>query len=145
MEPADVAIRPLTVSDSESTAALVTQLGYPTTPQQIASRLDTLISDPDYALFAATHRQQVIGIVGARIGHALEFDQPYARLIGLAVDEPFRGSGVGKMLMQHIEVWAKGHGAVMLLLTSGSHRTEAHQFYERIGYARTGTRFAKQL
>jgi ribosomal protein S18 acetylase RimI-like enzyme len=57
--------------------------------------LQVVLSDPDDALFLATHDEQVIGLVGARIGFALEFDQPYVGVTGLPVDETFRQRGVG--------------------------------------------------
>ena len=145
MEAANIAIRPLTLDDSTSAASLVTQLGYPTTPQQIGSRLERFISDSDHALFVAAQQERVVGLVGGRIGYALEYDEPYVRVIGLAVDQQFRHGGIGKMLMRHLEQWATSNGASRVILTSGSNRTEAHKFYEHIGYERTGVRFVKPL
>jgi hypothetical protein len=47
--------------------------------------------------------------------------------------------------MRHMESWSKERGAQSLLLTSGNHRTEAHRFYETLGFSATGLRFIKRL
>lgn len=138
-----IEVRPLTLADSGSAASLVTQLGYATSPEQLARRLERL--DSDHALFVATVGQQVIGFAGGRIEYGVESDAPYVRVIGLAVDQQFRHRGVGTLLMEQVETWARTVGTSLTMLTSGSHRTDAHSFYERIGYARTGVRFVKQL
>jgi GNAT superfamily N-acetyltransferase len=88
---------------------------------------------------------QVVGIVGCVLGHALEFDGLYGRLTGLAVDESVRRRGLGTHLMRHMEHWLRSQGAVMLFLTSGQHRKEAHKFYQALGYEQTGVRFAKRI
>jgi GNAT superfamily N-acetyltransferase len=139
-------IREAESSDSGAIAHLVTQLGYPTTVTEMTDRLKWLLSRPEYQVLVAVESSgRVIGMVGAYVGHALEFDGVYGRLTGLVVDEGVRGRGVGKRLMQDIEGWLKAQGAVVLILTSGQHRKEAHEFYRTLGYDQTGVRFAKRL
>jgi len=46
--------------------------------------------------------------------------------------------------MAAAERWARGHGAAQLHLTTGLHRDDAHRFYERLGYERTGTRYVRK-
>jgi GNAT superfamily N-acetyltransferase len=140
-----ITFRAAALSDSAAVAGLVTQLGYPTTPAQMEQRLTRLLADPGYATVVAEASGVVVGIVGAYIGLALELDATYARLTGLVVDARWRGRGIGKALMQHIERWCREKGATCVILTSGHHRADAHKFYECIGYASTGIRFAKQL
>ena len=52
----------------------------------------------------------------------------------LTVDPDFRGNGVGKKLMRHIEKYAIDNGISFIRLSSANHRVEAHKFYENIGY-----------
>ena len=139
-------IREADVRDSSAIAHLLVQLGYPTTSAQMAGRIKPLLSRPEYQMYVAVGREgRVVGMVGAYLGHALEFDGPYGRVNGLAVDEGSRRHGIGRHLMEHIENWLRTQGAVMLVLTSGQHRVEAHKFYRAIGYEQTGVRFVKRL
>ncbi len=41
--------------------------------------------------------------------------------------------------------WFVAHGCVKIEVTSGDQRESAHKFYERLGFARDGQRFAKEL
>jgi GNAT superfamily N-acetyltransferase len=79
------------------------------------------------------------------VHYALEFDGPCGRLLGLVVDQPFRGRGIGRRLMEWTERWLKERGVAKLTLTSGHQRKEAHDFYRHLGYADTGLRFWKNL
>jgi GNAT superfamily N-acetyltransferase len=59
--------------------------------------------------------------------------------------EDARGAGIGSSLVTHIEEWATQNGAKRLAVTSATHREEAHAFYEKRDYERTGVRFGKRL
>ena len=140
-----VTIRDVREADAAGVAALVSQLGYETTAKAMQKRLEVILPSPDYVNLLADAAGHPVGLVGARLGHALEFDEPYGRLTGLIVDEHWRGHGLGRRLMGEIEHRLYDMGARVLILTSGSHRQEAHAFYSRVGYSETGLRFAKQL
>jgi GNAT superfamily N-acetyltransferase len=96
-------------------------------------------------MFVAETSGDVVGLVAAHIGQGLENNDPHARVTGLVVDGHWRGGGVGKMLMEHIESWCRNRGVHNVILTSGNHRVDAHKFYQRIGYTATGQRFIKHL
>jgi GNAT superfamily N-acetyltransferase len=138
-------LRTATLSDSTAIAALVTQLGYPTAPADMKARLELLLPHPEHSMVVAETSGEVVGLVAAQVGNALEFNGTYGRINGLVVDARWRGHGIGTLLMQHIESWCKERGAQALVLTSGHHRAEAHKFYEAIGYDATGLRFIKRL
>ena len=140
-----VTFRKARMGDSSAIARLVTQLGYPTTPPEMEERLKRLLSHPEYTTIVAEASDHVVGLVGAYLRHALEFDSTYGRLTGLVVDEGWRRRGLGRALMDHIEAWLRQHGASSVTLTSGKHRAAAHRFYEAIGYDATGVRFGKPL
>jgi GNAT superfamily N-acetyltransferase len=63
----------------------------------------------------------------------------------MVVDEPFRGRGIGTELVRAAEQALKERGCYMVEVTSHVRRTEAHRFYERLGYARTSVRLAREL
>ncbi len=66
---------------------------------------------------------------------------------GLVVDRAHRGVGIGKTLLADAERWARAAGCSLVRLRSTDARTEAHRFYEDLGYVRIKTQysFAKPL
>jgi GNAT superfamily N-acetyltransferase len=68
-----------------------------------------------------------------------------AQLTSLVVSSEARGTGVGRQLVAHFEVWARGRGAKRVVVTSALYRDDAHAFYPAIGYSETGKRFGKPL
>ena len=140
-----VHVRGATLFDAEAIAALVTQLGYPTAATDMHGRLEHLLPHPDRTMVVAETAQGIVGMAAAQVGPALEFNGIYGRIDGLVVDARWRGRGLGRLLMVHVEEWCKARGAHSLTLTSGHHRPDAHKFYTSIGYNATGLRFIKQL
>jgi GNAT superfamily N-acetyltransferase len=141
----DITIREATMKDSPSIARLVTQLGYPSSEEEIRGRLAAFSGRPDYAVWVAESSGRVVGLVGVFLHYAVEYNGVHARLLGCVVDEPYRGKGIGTKLLAWTEGWLKEHGISKLTLTSGHQRPEAHKFYRRLGYEDTGLRFGKKL
>jgi GNAT superfamily N-acetyltransferase len=141
----DIQIREAQATDSPAIARLVAQLGYPASEAEITGRLAPILAHPDYALWVAEVSGLVVGLTGVFVHLALEYDGFYGRLLGLVVDEQYRGRGIGKKLLDHTERWLRERGVNKLTLTSGKQRIEAHKFYRRLGYAETGFRFGKNL
>ena len=137
-------MRTADLGDAKGIAALVTQLGYDTTAEEMAERLAGLLPDPTYTTFVA-HRSELLGLAGATISRYFEKNGFYARLGVLVVADSSYGQGVGSALVQAVERWAVSQGAQDLVVNSGNHRHEAHSFYERRGFSATGVRFVKQL
>jgi GNAT superfamily N-acetyltransferase len=72
---------------------------------------------------------------------------PHAEIGGLVVDERRRGAGVGRLLLEQAETWARTQGCTSVRLRSNIIRKEAHQFYLKRGYTLVKTQhaFAKPL
>ena len=70
---------------------------------------------------------------------------PVGRLTALVVDERARGRGVGRALIDAAEGILIERGCVLIEVTSNKRRTDAHAFYERLGYTATSFRFAKPI
>jgi GNAT superfamily N-acetyltransferase len=140
-------IRAATQVDVHRMAALCEQLGYPSTPEQVQRRLDQIQQDEDQAVFVAEGvGGQVVGWVQV-FGRKLLVVDLHAELGGLVVDEGHRGRGVGGLLMEQAEDWARARGCEALYVRSNVIREGAHRFYEGIGYEliKTSRVFLKEL
>lgn len=138
-----VAIRNASVDDSEPIAALVTELGYPTSSSQMRRRLEAIVDDHHYQTFVACEDRKVLGFIGTRIGPLYENDEHYGQIMALAVAANRQRSGVGRRLMQVAESALIERGVRLLVVTSGNQRSDAHAFYENCGYSFTGRRYKK--
>jgi GNAT superfamily N-acetyltransferase len=63
--------------------------------------------------------------------------RPMGIIENLVVDESCRGRGFGRRLMQAAEERLFAAGCYKIGLTSNRRRTDAHRFYERLGYKPT--------
>jgi ribosomal protein S18 acetylase RimI-like enzyme len=72
-------------------------------------------------------------------------DDLSGRIIALVVSRESRRCGIGAQLVAAAEKDFAHRGIKRVTLTTRFEREEAHQFYEKLGYARTGFRFAKNL
>ncbi len=131
--------------DASALASLISQMGYPASPEEMSGRVRTLSSLPQYRTFVAEIDGDVVGLVGAYMGYSLETSGIYGRVTALVVDEKWRGQRIGKLLIDKMETWLAQQGALMIVLTSSSHRKGSHEFYRRNGYRDTGIRFTKSL
>jgi len=52
----------------------------------------------------------------------------------IVVDEAHRRAGIGARLMTEASRWARGRGAVEVVLTVWTDNREAERFYETLGY-----------
>jgi GNAT superfamily N-acetyltransferase len=141
----DIRIRPPADADLPTLAALMTELGYPATLEQLRGRLARIAGNYDYTTLVAEVEDEAVGMIGLQRGWAYEHDRPFVRILALVVSERMRGRGVGARLVAEAEAWARGHGAYAVHLTTSLHRDEAHRFYERLGFERTGWRYVRRM
>ena len=66
-------------------------------------------------------------------------------LIGIAVDEDWRGRGIGTALMHAAEDWARDRGLDMLELDVADANGDARRLYERLGYGLVAHTLVKPL
>ncbi len=88
----------------------------------------------------------VVGWIDVGIVHHLQ-SEPYGEIGGFVVTQNHRGSGIGKDLLAHAEVWIRERGVRRALVRSQLMREAAHRFYKREGYSqvKTSAVFEKQL
>lgn len=136
-------LRLVRISDAEALAGLVTELGYPTSPVEMRSRLQAVLEDADYRTIAALVGERVVGFVGARLGRVYEANGLQGQIMALVVSEEFRGLGIGRSLMLAAVEDLEARGALNYIVNTGIQRKDAHAFYEALGYEFTGRRYRK--
>ena len=133
-------------SDANDLASLTGQLGYQVKPPELRSRLSRILERSDQRFLVAEDQRQIVGWLHASVVEHVEAD-PFVVVSGLVVDKSCRRRGIGRMLMESAETWAKERHCSVVRLRSTAARTGAHQFYERLGYKNIKTQysFAKLL
>ncbi|MGI6665328.1 MAG: GNAT family N-acetyltransferase [Christensenellaceae bacterium] len=122
------------------------ELGYAVNPVLFQARFSRMLQAKEtYTIFVAEKNDVIIGFLAAARGMALELEADYLRIIGLAVQQDLQGQGIGSMLLEKITEHAVEEGILMLHLTSGLSRKEAHLFYEKKGFSRSGYSFTKTI
>jgi GNAT superfamily N-acetyltransferase len=121
-------------------------LGYDADVRQIRVRLDRLGKEPAHHL---------IGVEGpgGLVAFAHFFERPSIEkgfdmvIQSLVVDVTLRGSGIGRLLMQRIEQVARAKNCDAVAFSFQTSRTNAREFYERLGYevSSTSNMFLKRL
>jgi GNAT superfamily N-acetyltransferase len=139
-------IRRMVASDADRVAHLITQLGYPSTSEQIAQRFERIDGQSNQALFVADDEGQVVASVHVSANPYLENDAS-AEILGLVVADGYRSQGIGRALVSAAEAWAAALGCGVLRVRSNTIRTRAHAFYDRAGFERVKTQqcFEKNL
>jgi GNAT superfamily N-acetyltransferase len=129
-----VRTRPGTVRDAPRIAPLCRQLGYPVSLDEIQRRLLQIVGEEQHALYVAEATGGgVLGWIHGYICHLVEVE-PHVEIGGLVVDEDYRGSGIGRLLVEEVEQWAVASGFSTTRLRSNAIRKEAHRFYANLGY-----------
>ena len=142
-----VAIRAMAAADVAAAAGLASQLGYPSTSEQVGRRFSAIQTTADsQVLVAADESGAVIGWIHI-FGNRLLESEPDAEIGGLVVDESVRGRGVGSALVAAAESWARERGYAVVSVRSNVVRREAHEFYQERGYGvvKTQVKFRKTL
>jgi GNAT superfamily N-acetyltransferase len=137
-------IRQAVSSDAEAIAALMTELGYPTSADAMSSRLAAL-SESEAATFVSDADARIDGVIGLMLHRYYELDGLGAQVAVLVVTASARGKGVGRLLIEAGEDWARTHGAQLMWLGTAPKREGAQRFYKAAGFHQTGIRFSKEL
>ena len=143
----DILVRDAEERDAPAVASLCGQLGYPTPAEAVASRMDRLRSDGggQVRVVVAVDGDTVVGLATVHLRYMINHEAPIGQLTLLVVDERVRGRGVGRILVAESEAWARARGCKRFVVTTALRRTEAHAFYEKLGFVHTGRRYGKDF
>ena len=95
--------------------------------------LNKILKEEYNKIFLAVEDNNIAGYVQMYKCHELGFDS-YYEVVQLLVSGNKRNSGIGKLLMKKVEDTALKDNIKTIKLSSQVHRTNAHVFYENIGY-----------
>lgn len=143
----DIVIREIERKDYRSAAMIWRDvLGYPSiTEESIAETYEKMKDDSRYRTFVADVDGNVVGLVTTVETLAIDYPNGYIKVNGLAVLLEFQHHGIGKMLMERVERQAQAHHLSMIEFASGFGRTDAHAFYEHLGYQKLSYWFRKKF
>lgn len=138
-------VRHATLADAGALAPLLSELGYPCSPDEISRRLTAMSSVAGAAVLVAADQACVMGVAAVQHLTVLHSNDPFAQLTLLVVASDARRRGVGRRLVAAAEDWAFGRGCVRMLVACGEQRLGAHAFYSSLGYDHTARRYSKLL
>lgn len=134
-------------TDAGELVRLAAQLGYSVPESAVRSRIARINgSSNDCLLVAENPDGTLAGWIHGYLSQLVE-SEFRVEIGGLIVDEASRRRGVGRLLVQRIEVWAAEHGARELSVRCQEARHESHRFYESLKFVHTKTQrvFRKRL
>lgn len=126
----NIVIRKCVLNDFDAIHALNRdEMGYSYTEEQTEVQLASVLNDDSNVIFVAVKEDKVIGYIhGAK--YNVLFADPMVNVLGIAVSEPYKRRGVGRMLLNALEAWAVENSISSIRLTSGAERTSSHEFYK---------------
>jgi len=143
-------IRNIKIEDAEAIQRICNiSLGYSVSIETVMRQIQKLSEDVNHHyiyVYEDEELQKVVGFMHAEVYESL-YSYAGLNILGLAVLPEFQGKGIGKELMNHLELKAKDDSVTFIRLNSADYRVEAHKFYESIGYVcdKTQKRFIKKL
>jgi len=81
------------------------------------------------AFFVIQHDNAVAGCGGVKL-----FGTEYGEVKRMYVRPQFRGLGLAKLMLEHLEEYVQKHGVRLLRLETGIHQKDAIRLYERMGF-----------
>ncbi|MFG2946668.1 GNAT family N-acetyltransferase [Streptomyces adustus] len=148
----DFDIRPATADDIPAIVAMLADdpLGArrespdDLTPYRAA--LERLSADPNQHLMVAVREGRVIGTLQLTIVPGLSHKGATRSIIeGVRIHADERGSGLGTRFIQWAVDESRRLDCQLVQLTSDASRTDAHRFYERLGFTASHVGFKLRL
>ena len=140
-----VTLRLLATEDASAVAALLPDLGYEATADEVARRLAGLRDWPDQEAFVAVaDAGAIVGLCHVQ-GVRMLISDGYAEIQALVVSAACQGQGIGKRLVAHACDWAFARGYGRVRLRSNVVREGAHAFYEQLGFEKSKASYAFEL
>ncbi|MFD3545011.1 GNAT family N-acetyltransferase [Streptomyces sp. NPDC058655] len=151
-DASELTIRPATEADLPAVVALLADdpLGAaresPDDLTPYATALKHLAEDPNQHVVVAVRADRVVGTLQLTIVRGLSRKGATRSLIeGVRVHADERGSGLGTRFVEWAIEQSRAEGCALVQLTSDASRTDAHRFYERLGFTASHVGFKLTL
>ena len=103
-------------------------------------------SEPDSAILIAEEEGGALaGFVHLQTQTDYFSGEKHGYISDLAVDQGFEGQGIGRMLLEAAEDWARTNGYHLLTLYVFAGNTRARQIYEKQGFAQEVIKYVKVI
>ncbi|MER7777000.1 GNAT family N-acetyltransferase [Streptomyces sp. NPDC096191] len=149
---ADLEIRRTTAADIPAIVAMLAddplgaQRESPDNLDPYLAALERLEADPNQHVVVAVRDSRVVGTLQMTIVPGLSRRGATRSIIeGVRIHADERGSGLGTQLIEWAIDESRRQGCQLVQLTSDKTRTDAHRFYERLGFSSSHTGFKLQL
>ncbi|MFF1639104.1 GNAT family N-acetyltransferase [Streptomyces sp. NPDC058246] len=108
--------------------------------------LERLSGDPNQHVVVAVREARVVGTLQLTVIPGLSRKGATRSIIeGVRIHADERGSGLGTQLIEWAIDEARRQGCQLVQLTSDATRTDAHRFYERLGFTASHVGFKLSL
>jgi GNAT superfamily N-acetyltransferase len=115
-------------------------------PAAYDAALEEVLADGRQTLLVAEVDGAIVGMACyIEVPNLSHVGRPYALVEDVVVAAAMRGQGYGEALMQRAIELARAGGCYKLVLTSSKVRTNAHRFYQRLGFKATHVGFRLEL
>jgi GNAT superfamily N-acetyltransferase len=148
----DLEIRPAVTDDVSAIVALLAddplgaQRESPDDLTPYLAALERLTSDPNQHLVVAVREGRVVGTLQLTVIPGLSRRGSTRSIIeGVRIHADERGSGLGTRLIEWAIEESRRQECQLVQLTSDNTRTDAHRFYERLGFTASHVGFKFQL
>lgn len=139
-------IRKLELKDLEEVFELLDELYENKIEYSIfAQKYEASLNDDNFYEIVAVEDNKVVGVLIARIINRLAKKKNILFIDDLIVNERYRNTGIGKLLIQNAMDYAVNIDCESLELTSLISNINAHRFYENNGFEKRQYKFKKHL
>lgn len=109
---------------------------YSFSAERVKERIEFITKNTKDIIFVSEQGHEVIGYIHGS-PYELLFSDSLINVLGFVVKEKYRNNGIGSILIESLECWAKSNGFSGIKLLTHPRRVNAHRFYERHGYVHT--------
>ena len=107
-------------------------------PESYVKAFEEIDADKNNELIVAEKDGEIIGTLQITFTPSISFQGgKRATVESVRVDEKYRGQGIGKELMLWAIERARKENCFAMQLTTNADRTDAHRFYENLGFKKS--------
>jgi len=112
----------------------------PQSPDFAVSFFEKMLQEDTKYIYIAEENEQALGYIFFKVVERDEnpflFARRYILIDQISVRPEAQGQGVGKALIQQVEIIARELGITLIELGSWDFNTSAHGFFEKMGYSK---------